>query len=131
MPDPYFGGFKDILFILSYCDDLKSHPIPAVLCDVGSPVQEERLALAKQSKRLPVRKQAPGACSPEEAGPGLGMVLGVGLKGEYFMRPLVLCSVVSGLLPLESARVDVRGPHTCPRLMKREGETSLWAFQVS
>ena len=42
-----------------------SQLIMAVLCDVDSPVHEENLPLAKQSKRLSVRKQEAGSCSPE------------------------------------------------------------------
>ena len=120
-----WGGGQDFLFILFYWGDLKIQLTPAVLCDVGSPLHEERLALAKQCTTS--QEARPGACSPEKAGPALEMILCVCLQGEPFMRPLFLCSMVSGLLPLGSVKVDVRGPHTCPSLMQREERLNFGA----
>ena len=55
----------------------------------------------------------------------LGMMLCICLKGEPFRIPLFLCSMVSGLLPLGSVKVDVRGPYTCPSLMQREERLNI------
>ena len=87
-----WSEMPDMYLFPSFCPIRKIQIVNLLrqLCDVGSPVREENLPLAKQSKRLSVRKQAPGACSPEQAGSERVMVLRVCLMGEPSMRPLVL-----------------------------------------